>query len=133
MRLKSAMSSGSVDSEPSHREPLVDHRTDATPRWSSRVCPVRDRTMPDSQDADGLVPIYDLIDHAVGPDPQRPEAGESAAEGVAGLRIAFEQTECSLNRVRERPIEFDNLPTGASGQNNVRHLALSPTSLEFCS
>jgi hypothetical protein len=56
--------------------------------------------MADGGDADGLRVVGQLVEDPVGADPQRVEAAEVAAKCVAGERLALEQAEGILDRVR---------------------------------
>jgi len=62
--------------------------------------------VPDRDDSTGLVRVGQVVEETVGPDPERPEAAQSTAEGVPGGRIALKEAEGFLGGVDERPVEL---------------------------
>lgn len=76
--------------------------------------------MTDRRDANRLTPVGQLIENPVGADSQRVEATELAAKRVAGEGIALEKAKRILDRVDERPIESEQVPTGSASENQSR-------------
>ena len=77
--------------------------------------------MSDRDNADCLFSLGELIDDAVGADAKRAQSCQAPAQNVAGERIAFQQPECILHGVDERPIELEQLTTGAAREDDARH------------
>jgi hypothetical protein len=80
-------------------------------RRSAGIGAVRDRSMPDRGDADGLVALGELVDDAVGTDAQGAEAPEPAAQRVSGVWLALGQSEGVLDSVDPWQRSF---PSGSS-------------------
>lgn len=73
--------------------------------------------MADRGDANRLLGIGQLVEDSVRADPQRVQTAQFASERMAGLWLALQQTQCVLDRVDQRPFEFEQFPPCATGKN----------------
>lgn len=62
-----------------------------------------------------------LVDNSIGPDGQRAKPAEAPAKGVPHPGLARKQAKRLLDRVDQRPIEFEQVAPGAPRQNDARH------------
>ena len=63
--------------------------------------------MADRGDADSLLPIGQLIEDAVGADPQRVQAAQFASQCVPHPRFTLQKTQRVLDRVDQRPVKVE--------------------------
>ncbi len=63
--------------------------------------------MPDRDDANRLPTLGQLIEDPVDANPKREQTAQPAAEHVTSGRFALEQAEGILDRIDQRPIEFE--------------------------
>jgi hypothetical protein len=76
--------------------------------------------VPDCRDPNRLPPVSQLIEDAIGADPQRVQPVKLAAKGISGKWIALQQTEGVLDCVDQRPVQFEQVPTSSASENQSR-------------
>ncbi len=77
--------------------------------------------MADGRNAHRLTLVGQLVENSKGADSQRVEAPELASQRVSRLRLALKQAERLLDRVDQRPIEFEQPFASATRENQSRH------------
>ena len=90
-------------------------------RASPRIRPVCDGAMADRRDADRLFVLGQLVDDAVGTDPQRTKAAQATAQLVSGEGFSLEQAESVFDGVDEWPAEVEQFVGGAPGKEDPCH------------
>ena len=75
--------------------------------------------MSDGGDANGLPAVGQLIEDPVGADTQRIDPVQFASKGVASLRFALKKAKRILDRIDQRPVEFEQLPPSATGEDKL--------------
>lgn len=73
--------------------------------------------MTDSGHANGPLPASQLIEDPISAYAQGVQPAQLASERVTGLRFALQQSQCVLDRVDQRPVEFEQLPPSTTGKN----------------
>lgn len=63
--------------------------------------------MPYARHADSLPVVDHLVENSIDADPQRVETPQSSTKGMACEWIALEQAERILDRVDQRPSQFE--------------------------
>jgi hypothetical protein len=63
--------------------------------------------MTNRSDTNGLSIVSELIKNPISTDPQRVQPMKFAAECVASSRLPLQQAQRVLNRVNQRPVEFE--------------------------
>jgi hypothetical protein len=71
----------------------------------------------DRGNADSLLPIGSLVENPISADSQRVQTAQFASQRVASPRLALQQTQRILDRVDQRPVEFEQLPPSAAGED----------------
>ncbi len=71
--------------------------------------------------ANCLFSLGERVDDAVAADAKRAQSCQAPPQNVAGERIAFEQRECILYGGDQRPIELEQLTTGATREHDAGH------------
>lgn len=66
---------------------------------------------------DGLFGVRELIQDSVGADPQRVQTAQFASECMPSSRFALEQAQRILDRVDQRPVEFEQFPPSTTGED----------------
>jgi hypothetical protein len=84
--------------------------------------------MSDCGDANGLPAVGQLIKDSVGADAQRIDPVQLASKCVASLRFALKKPQRILDRIDQWPVEFEQLPPSATGEDE-----LGQRSAEGCS
>jgi hypothetical protein len=74
--------------------------------------------------ADCLPRISELVDDAVGADAERAESLEAPAKRVSGERLALEQSEGVLDGVDQHPVEFEQLSSRATREDDAGHCSV---------
>ncbi len=82
------------------------------------------RSVPYSEDPDDALVAVHLVDDPVRTDAKRPEPVKTTSKLVARIRFAFQEAERLDDRVRQRPVEIDDLLAGPPGELNPAHLPL---------
>lgn len=80
--------------------------------------------MSNRQDTDGFLLVGELMDDAERADTQRSETSQPATKSMTDQRIALEQPEGVLYRINERPVELEQLSSGAPREDDSRHRLL---------
>lgn len=73
--------------------------------------------MADSCNTDGSLAIGQLVENPVCANPQRVQTAQFASECIASMRFSLQQAQCVLDRVYQRPVEFEQFPPGTAGKN----------------
>lgn len=73
--------------------------------------------MANSGDANGFSAIGQLVEDSVGADPQRIQTAQFSAKCIADKRIALEEPKRVLDRVDQRPVQFEQVMTGPTGED----------------
>lgn len=81
------------------------------------VASIDDGSMTNRSDTNGLSIVSELIENPISTDPQRVQPMKFAAERVASSRLALQQAQRVLNRVNQRPVEFEQLLPSSTGEN----------------
>jgi hypothetical protein len=87
---------------------------------SARVDAIGDAAVADRDHSDRLLGVGELVEDAVGADPQRAQAAKPAAKRVPSSRFALEQAERIGDRVDQGPVEREQLATGAASEDKLR-------------
>jgi hypothetical protein len=83
----------------------------------------------DRGDSYGLVIVCQLVDDAICAYAQRAQAGQPPAEGVSAVGVALEESERVLDGVDERPVEIEQLVSGAPRENDLGHASAGGATL----
>ncbi len=75
--------------------------------------------MADGGDTDRLVVVGELVDDAIGADPERSQAAQSASEEVSSVGVTFEKPEGVLDGVDLRPVQLEQLKPGAAREDDA--------------
>jgi hypothetical protein len=89
--------------------------------------------VPDGNHADRFSAVSQLVEDPIGPYPQRVQAAKFPPQGIAGERIALEQTKRILDRIDQRPCQIEQVSTRAPGkdESSQRSACGWPTFSEF--
>jgi hypothetical protein len=68
-------------------------------------------------DADGLIILGQLIKDPISTNPQRVQTAQSASERMPSSRFALKQAQRILNRIDQRPVEFEQLTPSSTGED----------------
>ena len=82
---------------------------------------IGDGAVADSNHANGLLPVGQLIEDPIGAYTQGVQPAQLASERVSGSRFALQQSERVLDRVDQRPAQLKQLATRATGEDEPRH------------
>ena len=85
--------------------------------------------MTDRRNADCPVVPGKLIDDAIRAYTQRVQAVQTAAQRVCGVRIPLEQSKRVLDSVDERPVEVEQMVSGAPRKNDFAHVSADGSTL----
>lgn len=88
---------------------------------SAWIGAISDGAVQDGGDAYGLLVVDELVDDAVAADAQGAQTAQPSSQRMARGRFALELAECVLDRVDERPVKFEQVVSGPSGQNDAGH------------
>lgn len=80
--------------------------------------------MTDRDEANCSLVLGELVDDAERPDTQRAKPPQPPAQRVTVQRIALEQAERILYRIDQRPVEIEQLASGAPSEDDTRHRLL---------
>jgi hypothetical protein len=86
----------------------------------SGVASVGHTAVSDGGNSNRLSRIRELVEDSISADPQRIEPPQFASERMAGLRLALQQSQSILDRIDQRPAEFEQLPPCATGKDEPR-------------
>ena len=73
--------------------------------------------MTDGGNPNRLLGIGELVEDSIRADPKRVQTAQLASERVPGLRFSLEDAQRILDRVDERPVEFEQFPPCSTGKN----------------
>ena len=81
--------------------------------------------MADSNHANDLFPVGQLIENPISAYPQGIQPAQLASERVSGSRFALQQSQRVLYRVDQWPAQLEQLATRAVGEDEPRHRSTS--------
>src|SRR5438093_7870189 len=113
---------------PSTAGGIPSRRRATCPPW---IGSVRGRAVPHREDANRLPALDQLIDDPIRAHAERPQPAEQPAKPVGCLRLALEEAERLVYRVRQMPLEGKDLPTGPPCKDNLRQLRARPPPLQL--
>ena len=85
--------------------------------------------MADGGYPDGLALVCQLVDDAIRPHAQGPQALQTAAQLVAAVGVALEESERVLSGIDQGPIEVEQLLPRAAGENDLGHASAGCSTL----
>jgi hypothetical protein len=84
---------------------------------STWIVAVGNSSVANSGDADGLLTVGQLVENPIGADAQRIEPAQLAFERMSRAWLALKQAQGILDCVDQRPVEFEQLPPGATSED----------------
>ena len=83
----------------------------------ARIASIDDGSMTNSSDANGLPIVSELVKNPISAYSQCVQSVKFAAERVASSRLPLQQAQRVLDRVNQRPVEFEQLLPSATSEN----------------
>jgi hypothetical protein len=76
--------------------------------------------MTNGGNADRFSTVGQLIDDPIRADSQGVQTAEFSAQRIAGEGVAFEQSQCILNRIDQRPAQLEQVASSSPGKDEAR-------------
>ena len=77
--------------------------------------------MANSRNANSSVSVNDLIDDAVGTNPEGPKSPQPATQQMADIRFTLQLAERLRHCIDQRPIETQQVAPSSPSEHNSRH------------